>query len=359
MTISVTPAPRARSPSTISGVDVVPVTGSVGLSGGGRTATDVTTPPGGVDGGPITGTVELVVVGVGGRFPTAVVDVDVDVGSVVEVVEVVEVEDVDDVEVVVPGCVVVVVVVPGSVVVVVVVPGSVVVVVVVPGSVVVVVVVPGSVVDVVVVPGSVVDVVVVPGSVVDVVVVPGSVVDVVVVPGSVVDVVVVPGSVVDVVVVVGGGVVGPQNWMLEMSGVLPSPTSGSTPFENDPDVCAGLNVISTESLPPLMMIAEIGTLDWKLPPVASPETVTMPWLPDGFSKTYVPPWKLNLATSVVPAGQPCACDELVVCTSPTTSSAAPSSANAKPACQERRPRLPWSITGDAIELFPLPSPCAP
>jgi hypothetical protein len=30
---------------------------------------------------------------------------------------------------------------------------------------------------------------------------------------------------------------------------------------------------------------------------------------------------------------------------------APSSANPSPACQDLRPRLPWSITGDAIELF--------
>ncbi len=91
------------------------------------------------------------------------------------------------------------------------------------------------VVDVVVVGGTVVDVVVV-----DVVVVGGTVVDVVVVVvGSVVvvvvEVVVVGGF---VVVVVGGGSMG-QNWMFEMLGKLPAPTSGKPALEKCRFVCAG------------------------------------------------------------------------------------------------------------------------
>jgi hypothetical protein len=284
MTISVTPAPRARSPSTISGVEVVPVTGSVGLSGGGSTATDVTTAAlGGVDGGPITGTVDVEVVGVGGRFPTAVLVVEVEPGTV-EVVDVEDVEDVGsvvevdvdevgsvvEVDVDVVGAVDVEVV--GAVEVDVVVGATVV------GAVDVDVVVGATVVgavDVDVVVGAIVVGAVEVDVVVGAIVVGATVVGAVVVGGSVVSGTVV-GATVVVVVVVGGGVVGPQNWRLEMSGVLPLPTAGSAAFENEPDVCAGLKVFSTESLPPLMMIAEIGTLDWKEPPVASPLTDTLP-----------------------------------------------------------------------------------
>ncbi len=82
------------------------------------------------------------------------------------------------------------------------------------------------------------------------------------------------------------GAEGPQNWMLEMSGVFPLPTGGRPSFENVPEVCAGSSVVSFDPGPPLTSTPEIGRVEDQSPPVASAsEMVTTDSLPAGFSNT--------------------------------------------------------------------------
>ncbi len=159
-----------------------------------------------------------------------------------------------------------------------------------------------------------------------------------VVGATVVEVVVVEDVlvvVVVVVVVVGGGLPPPQNWMLEMSGTLPAPTSGRPSFVKWRLVCGGENDTTTAFGPPLTTIAMIGIDECASPPVAEPLVMTTTfWFPLGFSNTYVPPWKLNLAISSEPLGQfELTCDD-VVRSSPTPTSVAPS-------CKQCEPAEPW------------------
>lgn len=90
--------------------------------------------------------------------------------------------------------------------------------------------------------------------------------------------------VVDVVVVAGG--IAPQNWTLEMSGVLPPPTLGRPALENVPLEAGGVNVAVTEPGPPLTIRCDTGLVDVQVPPSSRslPMFTTLP-LPEGPSKS--------------------------------------------------------------------------
>ncbi len=140
---------------------------------------------------------------------------------------------------------------------------------------------------VVVVSGAVV--VVVAFAVVDVA--SGSVVVVAVVDDVVASVVVVVVVATAVVVVAATVVVvattsEPQNWMFEMSGVLPCPTFGRSVFANVPAVADGVSVAITAPGPPFTTMAAMASVAVQEPPVAVPFViVTTDWDPVGFSKT--------------------------------------------------------------------------
>ncbi len=90
--------------------------------------------------------------------------------------------------------------------------------------------------------------------------------------------------VVDVVVVAGG--IAPQNWTLEMSGVVPPPTLGRPALENVPLEAGGVNVAVTEPGPPLTIRCDTGLVDVQVPPSSRslPMFTTLP-LPEGPSKS--------------------------------------------------------------------------
>ncbi len=318
-------ATRIR-PRAINGTELEPVRGS-GVPSTGRPVTTVVEVTTGASCATwvvvVTAGIEVVDVdGVGPLVVVAPGSVVVVTGTVV-VVDVAVVDVVDVVLVDVVGGTVVVVVDVVEVVLVDVVAGTVVVVV--------------EVVLVDVVGATVVVVVDVVGATVVVVVdvVGGTVVVVVVVVVGVVfgAVVVVSGT----VVVVVGGWLSPQNCTLEMSGMFPLPTSGSASFENCALVWGGENVTRTAAGPPLTMMAAIGVVECIVPPVSVPLLmVTTASLPDGFSKTYVPPATLNLATRSSPFGHDRLGFEDVVCTRPITITTAPSAATAMPPSQDRR-----------------------
>ncbi len=93
-----------------------------------------------------------------------------------------------------------------------------------------------------------------------------------------------------VVVVVGVLVVvvpvGPQNWMLEMSGVLPWPTGGKPSLLKEPAVAAGSYTSVLDPGPPFTSTAVMGTDEDQVPPVTVPTPmVTTLSLPAGFSNT--------------------------------------------------------------------------
>ena len=73
---------------------------------------------------------------------------------------------------------------------------------------------------------------------------------------------------------------GPQNWMLEMSGVCSDPTTGSPTRVNVPLVAGGSYHVTSASGPPFTTTAEMSTVEDHSPTSAVPSTVTTPDVPD-------------------------------------------------------------------------------
>ncbi len=95
----------------------------------------------------------------------------------------------------------------------------------------------------------------------------------------------------------------------------------------------------------MTIVATIGTDECASPPVAEPlEIVTTPWYSSGFSKTYLPLLKLNLAINSVLSGHDEVTCEEVVCSRPVTTSVAPKPISVSP------PNHGWNRLGRSFPL---------